>query len=74
MQVIRDGGLHVEANSRGSLVEAAADFYVGTMATFYRRWRDGGKTMKESGFVLKEVEAAAKKKPKVMVAAAAQPL
>lgn len=50
------------------------DFYTGTMYTFYNKWASGRKTMRDSGFVLREVEAAAKKKPSAMLAAVAMPL
>lgn len=33
----------------GSTVEASGAFYVGTFYTFYRIWKDGLKTMRESG-------------------------
>lgn len=44
------------------------------MNTFYNRWASGRKTMRDSGFVLREVEACAKKRPASMLAAAAAPL
>ena len=36
----------------GSTVEACSAFYVGTFYTFFRIWKDGLKTMRESGGAL----------------------
>ena len=53
---LRSGGLHRAANARGSVLEAANDFFAGGMATFYTTWLSQGATMADSGHVLKALE------------------
>lgn len=48
-QVLREGKLSRAATRMGSTVEASGAFYVGTFYTFYQIWKDGFKTMRESG-------------------------
>lgn len=57
LQAVREGRLNSPASSLGSMVEAANRMYVGAMFWFYRTWRGGNKTMSQSGFVMKELEA-----------------
>lgn len=66
IQVVRQGLISKDANRTGSLTGAAAHFYVGTFYEFYSRWRQG-KTMKDSGYVLKDLEIFCKKKPSLML-------
>ncbi|KXZ51907.1 hypothetical protein GPECTOR_11g35 [Gonium pectorale] len=72
LQALRSGTLNRAANSRGSMVEAAQLFYAGAMATFYSTWLKGGKTMADSGHVLRELENLAAKKPGLILAAGEQ--
>ncbi|MEW5299133.1 MAG: hypothetical protein WDW36_002177 [Sanguina aurantia] len=71
LQALREGLLTQDANARGSVIEAVQDFYVGTFRTFFAAWRDGGKTMAQSGYVLREVEALAKRQACAMIQASA---
>jgi len=41
---------------RNDVLAVANDFYVGSFYTFFAMWRDGGKTMRDSGFVKRELE------------------
>ncbi|GAX78447.1 hypothetical protein CEUSTIGMA_g5887.t1, partial [Chlamydomonas eustigma] len=74
LQVVKQGKLSQEANTGGSLVDAAGHFYVGTFYTFYNLWLNGSKTMSESGYVLKEVEDLCKRRPQDMIQLSIEPL
>eukprot|EP00798_Chlamydomonas_sp_ICE-L_P015734 gene15734-21856_t len=63
------GLLSGAANRSGSMVETSSHFYIGTFYTFYNIWLTGGKTMAQSGFVLKDVEARSRKVQKMIDAA-----
>lgn len=49
---------------------APQDFHAGTMCAFYSRWLEGKKTMRDSGFVLRDLEAYVRKKPGAVCQAA----
>ncbi|KAJ9519467.1 hypothetical protein QJQ45_000559 [Haematococcus lacustris] len=57
LNAVREGRLNSPASGLSSMVEAANRMYVGAMFWFYRTWRGGNKTMSQSGFVMKELEA-----------------
>jgi hypothetical protein len=59
---------------RQSVVESANLFYCGVFYTLYTVWKRGKYTMKESGFVLKDVQKLAKDSPRAMVAKASEKL
>ena len=67
MQAVREGRLVREANKSGSLIAVAGHFYVGAFYSFYDAWLSGGKTMSESGYVMKDIEDLCKQRAPAMV-------
>eukprot|EP00775_Hariotina_reticulata_P010811 gene10811-10967_t len=55
LMALRAGALLRAARRLGSYILAANHFYCGAFYEFYARWRQG-KTMREAGFVLKQLE------------------
>ena len=55
-QALRRGLLSKEIKRQEDVIKVVNQFYVGSFYRFYNIWRDGGKTMKDSGFVRKELE------------------
>ena len=56
LKAVRRGLLNKEARRLGSVWAAADAFYCGSFYEFYLRWRDGGKTIMDSGHVKRELE------------------
>ena len=56
LKAVRRGLLNKEAKRLGSVWAAADAFYCGAFYEFYLRWRDGGKTIMDSGHVKRELE------------------
>ena len=56
LKAVRMGLLNKEARRLGSVWAAADAFYCGAFYEFYLRWRDGGKTIMDSGHVKRELE------------------
>ena len=56
LKAVRKGLLNADANARGSLWNAADVFYRGAFYEFYLRWRDGKKTIADSGHARRELE------------------
>ena len=48
-QALREGRLDSAASRLGGVWEAVTVFHAGAMAVFGRLWRDGQRTMKDSG-------------------------
>jgi len=67
MDALRQGRLNALALRHGSVARVAALFHAGAVYEFVARWRAGGHTMLQSGFVMKEMEAHAKANPADMV-------
>ncbi|XP_067657550.1 uncharacterized protein [Haliotis asinina] len=63
IQSLRAALLNKECNRRRQVMEVANEFYVGTYLHLYQIWRKG-KTISDSGHVIKEVEGLAKKNTK----------
>ncbi|XP_071090808.1 uncharacterized protein [Haliotis cracherodii] len=63
IQTLREGLLNKECNRRMQVMEVVNEFYVGTYLHLYQIWRKG-KTITDSGHVIKEVEGLAKKNTK----------
>ncbi|XP_060587422.1 uncharacterized protein LOC132742945 [Ruditapes philippinarum] len=59
LQVLREGLLNKECNRRHEVVCVVNDFYAGLYLHLYQIWKGQGKTISDSGFVIK-----AKKSPK----------
>eukprot|EP00955_Chlamydomonas_euryale_P092345 364699-Chlamydomonas_euryale.AAC.13 len=74
LQALREGRLSRDAVRLRSVTDAATLFYVGTMYTFYDTWHGGGKTMSDSGFVMKELEEMCKRRPGVIFGRAMRPV
>ena len=55
LQALRFGLLHAYAERKGSVVKALNDYYVGVFYRFHEVWTLGGKTMNDSGWVIKEL-------------------
>jgi|AntAceMinimDraft_11_1070367.scaffolds.fasta_scaffold41003_1 hypothetical protein len=56
LKAVRKGLLTGEANRLGSVWKAADNFYCGAFYEFYLRWKSGGKTIMDSGYVRRELE------------------
>ena len=54
---LRKGLLSKEIKKANSVMSVLNDFYLGCFNEFYTRWREGGKTMIDSGFFNKEIES-----------------
>ncbi|XP_032629299.1 ELMO domain-containing protein 3 [Chelonoidis abingdonii] len=67
IQVLREEHLSRECNRRQQVIAVLNDLYVATSLRLYIIWKTQQKTISDSGFVLKELEAFAKKKPKQLL-------
>nr|XP_033805893.1 ELMO domain-containing protein 3 isoform X2 [Geotrypetes seraphini] len=67
IQALREECLSRECNRRQQVVGVLNDFYVATFLRLYQIWKMQNKTIKDSGFTLKEVETFAKKNPKQLL-------
>ncbi|XP_030057627.1 ELMO domain-containing protein 3 isoform X2 [Microcaecilia unicolor] len=67
IQALREECLARECNRRQQVVAVLNDFYVASFLHLYHIWKMQNKTIKDSGFTLKEVEAFAKKNPKQLL-------
>jgi len=56
LKAVRKGLLTDAANKMGSMWKAADNFYCGAFYEFYLRWKSGGKTIRDSGHVTRELE------------------
>jgi hypothetical protein len=56
LRAVRCGLLNKEARRLGSVWAAADAFYCGAFYEFYLRWKNGGKTIMDSGHVKRELE------------------
>ena len=56
LRAVRSGLLNKEARRLGSVWAAADAFYCGAFYEFYSRWKNGGKTIMDSGHVKRELE------------------
>ena len=65
IQVMHGNKLNSYFNkSEGKLVEVCGKFYAALYFELYLQWKSKFKTIKDSGFVLRDVELKAKKSPK----------
>ncbi|XP_067401898.1 ELMO domain-containing protein 3 isoform X2 [Emydura macquarii macquarii] len=67
VQALREERLSRECNRRQQVIAVLNDLYVATFLRLYSIWKTQQKTISDSGFVLKELEAFAKKKPKLLL-------
>ncbi|XP_044859832.1 ELMO domain-containing protein 3 isoform X1 [Mauremys mutica] len=67
IQALREEHLSRECNRRQQVIAVLNDLYVATSLRLYVIWKTQQKTISDSGFVLKELEAFAKKKPKQLL-------
>ncbi|CAH1783711.1 unnamed protein product [Owenia fusiformis] len=63
LQSLREGILNKECNRRQQVLEVVNDLYAGTYLYLYQIWKSQHKTIADSGFVIKDVEAFVKKNP-----------
>ncbi|XP_060601497.1 ELMO domain-containing protein 3-like [Ruditapes philippinarum] len=54
----------MECNRRHEVVRVVNDFYAGLYLHLYQIWEGEGKTISDSGFVIKDIETKAKKSPR----------
>lgn len=64
IQALREECLSRECNRRQKVIPVVNSFYAATFLHLARVWRTQQKTILDSGFVLKDLEALAKKSPK----------
>ncbi|XP_031238080.1 ELMO domain-containing protein 3 isoform X2 [Mastomys coucha] len=64
IQALREECLSRECNRQRTVIPVVNSFYAATFLHLARMWRTQKKTIFDSGFVLKDVEAVAKKSPK----------
>ncbi|XP_077662107.1 ELMO domain-containing protein 3 isoform X1 [Eretmochelys imbricata] len=67
IQALREEHLSRECNRRQQVIAVLNDLYVATSLRLYVIWKTQQKTISDSGFVLKDLEAFAKKKPKQLL-------
>ncbi|KYO17183.1 ELMO domain-containing protein 3 isoform A [Alligator mississippiensis] len=67
IQVLREERLSRECNRRHQVIAVLNDLYVAMFLHLYYTWKTQHKTISDSGFVLKELEAFAKKKPRQLL-------
>ncbi|XP_077992085.1 ELMO domain-containing protein 3-like [Glandiceps talaboti] len=67
LQALREESLSKECNRRQQVFGVINDFYVGVYLHLYQIWKKQHKTIKDSGFVLKDVESFAKKNPRNII-------
>ncbi|XP_070539889.1 ELMO domain-containing protein 3-like isoform X2 [Ptychodera flava] len=67
IQTLREEILSKECNRRQQVFGVINDFYVGIYLHLYLIWKKQHKTIKDSGYVLKDVEAFAKKNPRSII-------
>ncbi|CAD5123868.1 DgyrCDS12175 [Dimorphilus gyrociliatus] len=61
LQCLREGLINKESNIRMLVFPIFNKLYAGTFNEFYTMWKRGGKTIKDSGFVLKDLETNVRK-------------
>ncbi|NXN75737.1 ELMD3 protein, partial [Himantopus himantopus] len=64
VQALREERLSRECNRRQQVIAVLNDLYAAAFLRLYRLWKWQHKTLADSGFLLKELESATKKKPK----------
>ncbi|KAM6331268.1 ELMO domain-containing protein 3 isoform 2-T2 [Alca torda] len=67
IQALREECLSRECNRRQQVIAVLNDLYVAAFLQLYRLWKWQHKTIADSGFLLKELEFSAKKKPKQLL-------
>ncbi|XP_074419976.1 ELMO domain-containing protein 3 isoform X4 [Larus michahellis] len=67
IQALREECLSRECNRRQQVIAVLNDLYAAAFLQLYRLWKWQHKTIADSGFLLKELEFSAKKKPKQLL-------
>ncbi|NXT47187.1 ELMD3 protein, partial [Pluvianellus socialis] len=67
LQALREERLSRECNRRQQVIAVLNDLYAAAFLQLYRAWKRQHKTIADSGFILKELELSAKKKPKQLL-------
>ncbi|KAM6432262.1 ELMO domain-containing protein 3 isoform 2-T2 [Liasis olivaceus] len=67
IQVLREERLSRECNRRQQVIAVLNDLYVAVFLRLFNIWKTQRKTISDSGFVLKELEAFAKRNPKQLL-------
>ncbi|KAM6369639.1 LOW QUALITY PROTEIN: ELMO domain-containing protein 3 [Pluvialis apricaria] len=67
IQALREECLSRECNRRQQVIAVLNDLYAAAFLQLYRVWKWQHKTLADSGFLLKELESATKKKPKQLL-------
>ncbi|XP_009881754.1 PREDICTED: ELMO domain-containing protein 3 [Charadrius vociferus] len=67
VQALREECLSRECNRRQQVIAVLNDLYAAAFLQLYRVWKWQHKTLADSGFLLKELESATKKKPKQLL-------
>ncbi|NXL54843.1 ELMD3 protein, partial [Podilymbus podiceps] len=67
VQALREERLSRECNRRQQVIAVLNDLYAAAFLRLYRLWKWQHKTIADSGFLLKELELSAKKKPKQLL-------
>ncbi|CAC5360121.1 ELMOD [Mytilus coruscus] len=63
LQSLREDCLNKECNKREDVLNVVNEFYAGIYLHMYQLWKSKGKTISDSGFVIKHLETEAKKNP-----------
>eukprot|EP00879_Flechtneria_rotunda_P026631 GHRR01028410.1.p1 GENE.GHRR01028410.1~~GHRR01028410.1.p1 ORF type:complete len:133 (+),score=57.34 GHRR01028410.1:208-606(+) len=72
LAAVRSGALSTPARKLAGYLPAANHFYCGAFYEFYTRWCQG-KTMRQAGFMLKQLEDHCKRHPAKLLQLAAAP-
>ncbi|XP_063787971.1 ELMO domain-containing protein 3 [Pseudophryne corroboree] len=67
IQTLREERVSRECNRRQQVFAVLNDFYVAIFYHLYHLWKTQNKTISDSGFILKEIEALAKRKPRELL-------
>lgn len=67
LQTLREGKLNKECNRRDQVFAVFVEFFVGIYHHVFQIWKHQHKTINDSGFVLREAEKLAKKRPRELL-------
>ncbi|CAH3156666.1 unnamed protein product [Porites lobata] len=67
LQTLREGKLNKECNRRSQVLPVFSEFYAAIYLHIYQVWKHQHKTITDSGFVLREAEKFAKKRPRELL-------
>ncbi|CAN7990527.1 unnamed protein product, partial [Ixodes hexagonus] len=67
LEALREETLNKCCNDRESIVDVVNEFYAGTFLQLYLSWKNQIMTIKDSGFVIKDISLLAKRRPQYVL-------